>query len=100
MRFKKIVLLLLLIVVLIYVTNITSIPNKIILFNGESLTLNTIFGLKKTREPLITTVSENSGNNIINERKNIEQFERIVENFMPNFVSALKRLLAHALYAL
>ena len=69
MRFKKIVLLLLLIVVLIYVTNITSIPNKIILFNGESLTLNTIFGLKKTREPLITTVSGNSGNNIINEER-------------------------------
>ena len=69
MRFKKIVLLLLLIVVLIYVTNITSIPNKIILFNGENLTLNTIFGIKKTREPLITTVSENSGNNIINEER-------------------------------
>lgn len=34
-----------LILVLIYVTNITSIPNNIVLFQGESLNLNTVLGV-------------------------------------------------------
>ena len=46
MRKLRIVLfILVLLIILIYVTNISSIPNKIILFKGEDLNLNTIFGI-------------------------------------------------------
>lgn len=43
--FKKIFIISFLILLLIYVTNITSIPTNIILFQGEKLTLNTVLGL-------------------------------------------------------
>lgn len=42
---KKIFIISFLILLLIYVTNITSIPTNIILFQGEKLTLNTVLGL-------------------------------------------------------
>lgn len=43
--FKRIILILFLLLVLIYVTNITSIPNNIVLFKGEKLELGTVFGV-------------------------------------------------------
>lgn len=42
---KKIFIVSFLILLLIYVTNITSIPDNIVLFQGENLKLNTVFGL-------------------------------------------------------
>lgn len=69
MSMKKSFIIIILLIVLIYVTNISNIPNKIILLDGEILNLKTIFGVKKIREPLITTASENNGSNIINEEK-------------------------------
>lgn len=42
---KKIFIVSFLILILIYVTNITSIPDSIVLFQGENLKLNTVFGL-------------------------------------------------------
>ena len=44
-KFKKIILLIFLLVLLCYITNINAIPKKIILFEGENLTLNTIVGV-------------------------------------------------------
>lgn len=42
---KKIFIISFLIIMLIYATNITSIPDNIILFQGEKLSLNTVLGL-------------------------------------------------------
>ena len=42
---KRILLILFLIIILIYVTNITSMPDSIILFKGEELNLYTAFGI-------------------------------------------------------
>lgn len=69
MSMKKSFIIIILLIVLIYVTNISNIPNKIILLDGENLDLKTIFGVKKIREPLITTASENNESNIINKEK-------------------------------
>lgn len=44
-KFLKIILVLILLIVLVYVTNITSIPDSIILLQGESLDIKTILGL-------------------------------------------------------
>ena len=69
MSMKKSFIIIILLILLIYVTNISNIPNKIILLDGENLDLKTIFGVKKIREPLITTASENNESNIINKEK-------------------------------
>lgn len=52
-NFKKIIFIVFLLIVLVYVVNITSIPDSIVLFQGESLELGTIFGV------LINDVSDN-----------------------------------------
>ena len=44
-KFKKILLILNLIIILLYVSNISSIPNNIILMQGEKLNLKTLLGL-------------------------------------------------------
>ena len=44
-KFLKIILVLILLIVLVYVTNITSIPDNIILLQGENLNIKTILGL-------------------------------------------------------
>lgn len=43
--FKRILLITFLLILLIYITNITSIPDSIILFKGEELDLATVFGV-------------------------------------------------------
>ena len=46
MRFLKYISLIsILVIALIYTTNITAIPNKIILLDGENLNINTVFGV-------------------------------------------------------
>lgn len=69
MSMKKSFIIIILLIVLIYVTNISNLPNKIILLDGENLDLKTILGVKKIKEPLITTASENNESNIINKEK-------------------------------
>ena len=66
---RKIFLIIFLIITLIYVTNITSIPRNIILFEGENLNLGTILGIKQIKEPIITTSSGNGESNIVYEEK-------------------------------
>ena len=66
---KTIILLIFLLITLIYVTNITAIPKKIILFEGEKLKLGTILGIYETKEQIITTSSNTEDNNIISEEK-------------------------------
>lgn len=52
-NFKKIFIISLLILILIYVTNITSIPDNIILLQGEKLNINTVFGLSLSSTDLL-----------------------------------------------
>ena len=52
---KKILLILILFIILVYVTNISSIPNNLILMEGEELKLKTILGL---------SISDNNGETI------------------------------------
>lgn len=66
---KKIFLIIFLLITLIYVTNITSMPKNIILFEGENLNLKTVLGVFQTKEPIVTTSSNNEESNIINEEK-------------------------------
>lgn len=64
---NKILLIIFLLVILVYVTNITGIPKKIILFEGESLELGTIFGITQAKEQVVTTSSNHENSNIVNQ---------------------------------
>lgn len=64
---KKSFLLIFLLITLIYVTNVTSIPKSLILFEGEDLNLKTIFGIYQNKEVVVKTSSNNNDNNIISE---------------------------------
>lgn len=64
---RKIFLIILLSLILIYVTNITAIPNKIVLFEGESYNLGTIFGIFQKKEKVVATSFNTEDNNIISE---------------------------------
>ena len=66
---KKIFLIILLLIILVYVTNITAIPEKIVLFEGESLDLGTTLGIVETKEPVITTAVTTENSNIVKEEK-------------------------------
>ena len=67
--FKKILLIIILLIILVYVTNITGIPKKIILFQGESLNLGKVFGIFEKKEQIVTTSLNNQNTNIVNEEK-------------------------------
>jgi len=69
MKLKNLILILFLTVVLVYVTNITSIPKNIVLFEGENLNLGTIFGIIQNKEQVITTSNGYGINNIVKEEK-------------------------------
>lgn len=58
-----------LLIILVYVTNITAIPEKIVLFEGENLDLGTTFGISEKKEQVITTSSNSENSNIVNEEK-------------------------------
>ena len=63
------ILLLILLLILAYTTNITSIPNNIILFQEEKINLVPIFGVKLEEAiPVDAKIKSNSGNN-----KNVEE---------------------------
>ena len=63
--FRRSLLIFVLLLILVYVTNITAIPNKIILFEGEDLNLGTIFGvnLKENRSNFNVIRTSSSINN-------------------------------------
>lgn len=69
MKLKNIFLILFLIIDLIYITNITAIPNNIVLFEGEELHLGTIFGIAQKQKPIITVNSNNEESNIVAEEE-------------------------------
>ena len=72
--FLKIILITFLLVILVYVTNITAIPDDIILFQGEELNLGLIFGITlKNNEVIYQTVETSSNINTDNksEKKKI-----------------------------
>lgn len=66
---RKFFLIIFLLIILVYVTNVTAIPKKIILFEGETLSLGTIFGISQTKEQVITTSSLAENSNIVKEEK-------------------------------
>lgn len=78
-NFFKIILIIFLLVILIYVTNITSIPEDIILFKGEELNLGLILGinLKENIDSLKTVETSsaiNSSNKLQTEKVTISLF--------------------------
>lgn len=66
---KKILLIFCLLVILVYVTNITSIPSQIVLFEGEELNLGTVYGL--------TLKENNSSNEIVKTSNNLNDNETV-----------------------
>ena len=62
--YKKILLILVLIIIYTYVCNISMLPNSIILMQGETLNLNTIFGLNVTSSETMQA-SSNLNNSIV-----------------------------------
>ncbi|MBQ3144995.1 MAG: PDZ domain-containing protein [Clostridia bacterium] len=89
---KKIILIIVLLILLIYVTNITSIPDSIILFKGENLNLNTVFGVNIVEKNYkAVQASSNLNNNEVLETKtvslslfNIINIKEIEVNTIPN----------------
>ena len=66
---KKIIFECILLIILVYVINITSIQKKIVLFEGEDLKLETLFGISKEKEEIITTSVNNEENNVVKKEK-------------------------------
>lgn len=65
--FFKIITILLLLIIYIYIVSIESMPNNIIIFEGEKISLKTIFGLKADlteKSTVIETISNNQTNPI------------------------------------
>ncbi|MBE5819683.1 MAG: SpoIVB peptidase [Clostridiales bacterium] len=63
---KKILLIFCLLIILVYVTNITSIPSQIVLFEGEELNLGTVYGVtvkENNFQKQIVKTSNNLNNN-------------------------------------
>lgn len=68
--YKKILLVLCLIIIFIYVCNITLLPTNMILIQGETLDLKTIYGLtigKTAKEPETLQASSNINKNTVND---------------------------------
>jgi len=74
---KKFILIFFLLIVLVYATNITSIPNQIILFEGESLNIQTILGVALETKPIVETTKEIAGNNFKSEIAQVKLFDTI-----------------------
>lgn len=70
-NFLKMLLILFLLLILIYVTNITSIPDSIVLFKGEKLNLGLVLGitLKENTEDLKTVATSVSIDNKVEKKK-------------------------------
>lgn len=74
-KFKIGITIIFLLILLVYVTNITSIPENIILFRGEKLNLQTVFGIKiaeKNNSYEIIQTSSNIGKDEVVENQNLQ----------------------------
>ena len=64
--FKKMILLTFLLILYVYILIISSIPDKITIFEGEDISLKTILGITLNSEDEVLEVSSNSGGKTIN----------------------------------
>ena len=79
--FKKIILLTVLLIIYVYVLVIMNIPDEITIFEGENLSLKTIFGIALHSEDEVLEVLSNSGektiNKIGNETLSVSLFDKL-----------------------
>lgn len=79
--FKKIILLTILLIIYVYVLVIINIPDEITIFEGENLSLKTIFGIALHSEDEVLEVLSNSGektiNKIGNETLSVSLFDKL-----------------------
>ena len=79
--FKKIILLTFLLIIYVYILVISNIPDKITIFEGENLSLKTIFGMTVNSEDEVLEVSANSGEKTIhkigNETLSVSLFDKL-----------------------
>lgn len=70
-NFKRVLIIIFLLISLIYVTNITSIPDSVLLFKEETLNLGTVFGISiKEKESSIETIEASKIlNNYVEEKE-------------------------------
>ena len=80
--FKKISILCTLVVLLIclvYASDITNLPENVIIFEGETLTLNTIFGVnietKSTSNPNIEKIENHKTLTVVADVQNLEDVD-------------------------
>lgn len=69
-KIKRAILIFLLLIILAYTTNITAIPNSVIIFQGEELNLGTTFGLylKEKEEKTVQTSSTIDNKNVLSKK--------------------------------
>lgn len=69
-KIKRAIFILILLIILAYTTNITAIPNNIIIFQGEELNLGTTFGLylKEKENKTVQTSSTVENENIVSKK--------------------------------
>ena len=79
--FKIMILLTVLLIIYVYILVISNIPDEITIFEGENLSLKTIFGMTLHSEDEVLEVSANSGektiNKIGNETLSISLFDKL-----------------------
>ena len=79
--FKKIILLTFLLIIYVYILVISNIPDKITIFEGENISLKTIFGMTVNSEDEVLEVSANSGEKTIhkigNETLSVSLFDKL-----------------------
>ena len=69
-KIKRAILIFLLLIILAYTTNITAIPNSVIIFQGEELNLGTTFGLylKEKEDKTVQTSSTIDNKNVLSKK--------------------------------
>ena len=79
--FKKMILLTFLLIIYVYILVISNIPDKITIFEGENISLKTIFGMTVNSEDEVLEVSTNSGEKTIhkigNETLSVSLFDKL-----------------------
>ena len=79
--FKKMIVLTFLMIIYVYILVISNIPDKITIFEGENLSLKTIFGITLNSEDEVLEVSANSGEKTIhkvgNETVSVSLFDKL-----------------------
>ena len=79
--FKKMILLTFLLIIYVYILVISNIPDEITIFEGENLSLKTIFGMTVNSDDEVLEVSANSGektiNKVGNETLSVSLFDKL-----------------------